>query len=160
MYAPRCTVVVARNARRLCTADPTARVGRGGKIPATRRKCASATRAGPRQTRTVSRIHEHCAACGFDGAAYADPELLESFRSLGQPLGRATRRCRPAPSTRPAPTTWSAIEYAAHSRDVTRLHAHGLEQALTRHEPTFPPISDDVVNDTAYVCRRRPCRGL
>ena len=54
----------------------------------------------------------------------------------------------PAPTcrVRPEPTTWSAIEYAAHSRDVTALHVYGVEQALTEDEPRYPPISDDVLN--------------
>ncbi len=41
---------------------------------------------------------------------------------------------------------WSAIEYAAHSRDVTASHVHGVEQALSQDEPKFPPISDDAIN--------------
>ena len=60
----------------------------------------------------------------------------------------------PAPTcARDPPTTWSAIEYAAHSRDVTAMHAFGVEQALTRDEPTFPPLSDDVVEPAARHLR-------
>ncbi|HEY5024117.1 MAG TPA: DinB family protein, partial [Acidimicrobiales bacterium] len=40
---------------------------------------------------------------------------------------------------------WSAIEYAAHTRDVIALHVYGVEQALTVDEPAFPPIGDDLV---------------
>jgi DinB superfamily len=94
----------------------------------------------------VTRVHEHCDACGFDGATYSDSELLDSLRSLGgrwrQQLAAAGVHLR----TRPAPTTWSAIEYAAHSRDVTALHVYGVEQALTQDEPRYPAISDDLVN--------------
>lgn len=51
---------------------------------------------------------------------------------------------------RPAPDVWSAIEYAAHSRDITALHAFGVEQALTVDEPTYPPImADDLVEAVA-----------
>jgi hypothetical protein len=50
---------------------------------------------------------------------------------------------------RPEPDTWSAIEYAAHSRDVTALHVFGVEQALTGKEPTFPPVGDDLVESAA-----------
>jgi hypothetical protein len=97
----------------------------------------------------VARDHEHCDACGFDGATYADSELLESLRALGdrwrQQLGAAGVHLR----SRPAPTTWSAIEYAAHSRDITALHVFGVEQALTQDEPRYPPISDDLVDRAA-----------
>ena len=97
----------------------------------------------------MGRVHEHCDACGFDGAGYSDSQLLDSVRGLGgrwqQLLAAAGEHLR----TRPAPATWSAIEYAAHSRDITRLHVFGVEQALIRDEPAFPPISDDLVDDAA-----------
>jgi hypothetical protein len=94
----------------------------------------------------VSRTHEQCDACGFDGATYADSELLESLRGLGDRWRHQLVAAGCHLRTRPTPTTWSAIEYAAHSRDVTALHAYGMEQALTSDEPTFPPISDDVID--------------
>jgi len=40
---------------------------------------------------------------------------------------------------------WSAIEYAAHTRDVIALHVYEVEQAVTADEPIFPPIGDDLV---------------
>lgn len=38
---------------------------------------------------------------------------------------------------------------AAHGRDVTALHAFGVEQALSLDEPHFPPIADDLVESAA-----------
>jgi hypothetical protein len=93
--------------------------------------------------------HEHCDQCGFDGSAYSDDDLLSALRELG-PRWRAL--LAPAGAnlrTRPAPGVWSAIEYAAHSRDVTALHAFGVEQALTIDEPVLPGISDDLVDRAA-----------
>ena len=62
--------------------------------------------------------HERCDVCGFDGAVFDDAGLLVALRSLGgrwrHQLGDAGHELR----TRPEPHTWSAIEYAAHSRDV------------------------------------------
>jgi DNA segregation ATPase FtsK/SpoIIIE, S-DNA-T family len=93
--------------------------------------------------------HEHCEACGFDGAGYSDGELLDALRQLGgrwrRQLGAAAGDLR----TRPAPATWSALEYAAHSRDVTALHVYGVEQALTGQEPVFPPIPEEVLEGAA-----------
>ena len=97
----------------------------------------------------MGRVHEQCDACGFDGARSTDLELLESLRTLGERWRRQLAAAGAHLRTRPAPTTWSAIEYAAHSRDVTAMHAFGVEQALTRDEPTFPPLSDDVVERAA-----------
>lgn len=95
--------------------------------------------------------HERCAACGFDGATYDDAALLSTARSLG-PSWRALLDAAGAElRTRPAPEIWSAIEYAAHSRDVTALHAFGVEQALTADEPTFPAIDGEDLIQSAAV---------
>ncbi len=97
----------------------------------------------------MAESHEHCAQCGFDGGAYTDAELLAALRRLGdrwrQQLVDAGVHLR----TRPAPETWSAIEYAAHSRDVTALHVYGVEQALLGTEPVFPAFAADAAADAA-----------
>jgi len=93
--------------------------------------------------------HERCEACGFDGGAYDDTALLAALGELGGQwrvlLSGAGGRLR----TRPAPGVWSALEYAAHSRDITALHAYGVEQALTGDEPVFPALADDLVESAA-----------
>jgi S-DNA-T family DNA segregation ATPase FtsK/SpoIIIE len=97
----------------------------------------------------VPSAHERCDACGFDGASYGDAELLEGLRDLG---GRWRRQLEVAGAdlrARPAPATWSAIEYAAHSRDITALHAYGVEQALAREEPVYPPVPEDAIDEAA-----------
>jgi hypothetical protein len=89
--------------------------------------------------------HERCDACGFDGGRYDDASLLAALRSLGT---RWRVRLNDAGSDlreRPEPEVWSAIEYAAHSRDITALHVFGVEQALTLDEPSFPEIADDLI---------------
>jgi hypothetical protein len=99
----------------------------------------------------VTRDHERCEACGFDGALYTEAALLEALRSLHerwrQQLGAAGSELR----IRPEPDTWSAIEYAAHSRDITALHVYGVEQALMQDEPIFPPIGDDLAEAAAVA---------
>src|SRR5215207_9187346 len=75
--------------------------------------------------------------------------LLDALDGLGErwrtKLAEAGDRVR----TRPEPDTWSAIEYAAHSRDVTALHVYGVEQALTGDEPAYPAIRDDLMHKAA-----------
>jgi hypothetical protein len=78
--------------------------------------------------------HEQCAACGFDGSDYEPEQLLEAGDEL---------------RIRPDPDTWSALEYAAHSRDVTALHVFGVEQALTVDDPAFPEIAGDELVQSA-----------
>lgn len=93
--------------------------------------------------------HEHCEACGFDGSTFDDLQLLAALRELGPRwralIGESGDRLR----LRPAPDVWSALEYAAHSRDITALHAFGVEQALTVDEPVFPAIEGDALIEAA-----------
>ena len=93
--------------------------------------------------------HEQCAACDFDGSEYGPTQLLEAIRHLGPQWKRLLLEAGEDLRTRPTPATWSAIEYAAHSRDVTALHVFGVEQALTMNEPTFPEIAGDELVESA-----------
>lgn len=93
--------------------------------------------------------HEQCAACGFDGAAYDATELLDVMRDLGRRWSSLLAGAGEELRLRPEPGVWSAIEYAAHSRDVTALHVFGVEQALSGTEPVFAPIDGDDLIATA-----------
>ena len=93
--------------------------------------------------------HERCEACGFDGGRYDDGELLDALRSLGPRWQALLAESGAELRRRPAPEVWSALEYAAHSRDITALHAYGVEQALTLDEPVFPDIAGDELIDAA-----------
>ncbi|HYA68697.1 MAG TPA: DinB family protein [Acidimicrobiales bacterium] len=94
--------------------------------------------------------HEVCAACGFDGASYDDADLVTALRSLGSGWGALIKASGGELRVRPKAGVWSAIEYAAHSRDVTALHVYGVEQALTADEPAFPAIEgEDLVQSAA-----------
>jgi len=85
--------------------------------------------------------HEQCTACNFDGSEYEPAQMLDAIRDLGPQWIRLLLDAGDELRQRPAPETWSALEYAAHSRDVTALHVFGVEQALTFDEPTFPEIA-------------------
>ena len=89
--------------------------------------------------------HEYCGACAFDGGRYDDDALLDGLRSLAPRWATLLSGAGKDVRTRPAPGVWSAIEYAAHSRDITALHVFGVEQALTRDEPSFPAIDGDAL---------------
>ncbi len=92
---------------------------------------------------------ERCEQCDFDGTRYDDAALLGAIDDLGPRwrtlLAGAGDRLR----TRPAPAVWSAVEYAAHSRDITALHVFGVEQALTGDEPVLPDIDSGLVDAVA-----------
>jgi hypothetical protein len=92
---------------------------------------------------------EHCDACGFDGARYDNGSLLDALRGQGGYWRALLVTSGSNLRVRPQPEVWSAIEYAAHTRDVIALHVYGVEQALNGDEPVFPPISDDLVESAA-----------
>jgi len=93
--------------------------------------------------------HERCDECGFDGGDYDDASLLAAVRSLGPRWRELLAIAGPQLRERPEPSVWSAIEYAAHSRDITALHVYGVEQALTVDEPVIPAIDGDLVDSAA-----------
>jgi hypothetical protein len=94
-------------------------------------------------------IHERCDACGFDGASYDDDSLIKSLSDQGARWRTLLGDAGPQLRIRPAPQVWSAIEYAAHTRDILALHVYGVEQALSVDEPVFPEISADLVDSAA-----------
>ncbi len=87
---------------------------------------------------------EECPECGFADSTVSDANAEESVRSLGARYQAALRgegsielsvaRLR----ARPEPSTWSALEYAAHMRDVVALWSWGLHRTLTDHAPELP----------------------
>jgi DinB family protein len=93
--------------------------------------------------------HEQCAACKFDGSEYEPAALLDAIRGLGPQWRHLLLEAGDDLRLRPAPDTWSALEYAAHSRDITALHVFGVEQALTLDEPAFPEIAGDELVEAA-----------
>jgi hypothetical protein len=93
--------------------------------------------------------HERCSACGFDGSTYGDASLVDSIVGLGSRWRALLIEAAPELRVRPESGTWSAIEYAAHSRDITALHVFGVEQALTADEPAYPAIEADTLIETS-----------
>jgi hypothetical protein len=94
-------------------------------------------------------LSESCADCGFI-YAQTRTELLAWLRSdvdafVARFEGIDAARVR----VRPAPDTWSPLEYACHVRDVLRVMAERIELAQREFEPTFTPMRRDerVVED-------------
>ena len=69
--------------------------------------------------------HEHCEAYGFDGAHDDDGSLLDSLYTLGSRWQALLATAGPELRVRPEPEVWSAIEYAAHSRDISLCTSTG-----------------------------------
>ena len=100
-------------------------------------------------------MNETCAACGFDASEYTRNDLLGTLRALA-PIWRTTAEGIDAAvlAARPADGVWSALEYAAHSRDVTAMMSYAVTRALEEENPDFgppPDAGDPVVPDSLAV---------
>ena len=87
-------------------------------------------------------LERRCPECGYDAASLAlddvGPALVDNACSWVEAvLPRADVRQRPDAST------WSALEYACHVRDVFRLYRFRLDLMLTEDDPDFPNWDQD-----------------
>jgi hypothetical protein len=91
-----------------------------------------------------------CEECGFD----FDGVTLESAPATVRDFGRRykapfTRLLKGEDeavlATRPAPDVWSAIEYAAHVRDVFALFDRRVQQIIAEHEPALEVVDHDTL---------------
>ena len=97
----------------------------------------------------VPEDHERCTACGFDGAVFDGSALLDALSALGPSWSALLDGAGEFLRVRPEPRTWSAIEYAAHSRDITELHRWAVGEALTGTEPVLPEVEADALIESA-----------
>lgn len=102
-------------------------------------------------TTTVDR-RETCAACRFDSDAYPHGDLVGTLGVL-EVWWRLLVAPEPAEvlGARPAPDTWSALEYCAHTELVVGLHAAGLELLMTGDDVVLPAFDDDDVANRSPV---------
>jgi S-DNA-T family DNA segregation ATPase FtsK/SpoIIIE len=92
---------------------------------------------------TVPAVDGRCEECGFDYDALDPAGAPAVFRALPRRYRAPLTRFLPGedPSQlirrRPAPTVWSALEYACHVRDVLGVQRGRLERMLTEDHPTL-----------------------
>src|SRR5690242_11248758 len=85
---------------------------------------------------------ERCDECGFDYAGVPAGQVPARLRAFGPAYVSAVAAVADV-RRRPAPHTWSALEYACHVRDVFRVQLLRLELALREDEPTFASMGRD-----------------
>jgi DinB superfamily len=83
-----------------------------------------------------------CPECGFDAAEVKATEVSEMI--LNNANAWRTVLNRSDVRVRPAPDTWSPLEYACHVRDVFDLYDIRLHLMLDQDAPTFPNWNQDV----------------
>lgn len=77
-----------------------------------------------------------CPDCGFDAGTVPRREIAAATRAnAGQWRALLLRSDAGALRTRPTPTTWSALEYGAHVRDVLAIMGARVEHVVREHEP-------------------------
>lgn len=86
-------------------------------------------------------LESRCPECGFDASTVSELEVPALLRANAAQWPAILERT--GVRDRPDDRTWSALEYAAHVRDVFRIFAHRLDLMLTRENPTFPNWDQD-----------------
>ncbi|MBL1074500.1 DinB family protein [Nocardia sp. 2] len=83
-------------------------------------------------------LERTCTECGFDPAATSYEAVPGLVRGSARRLGVALTA--PNAAVRPDDSTWSALEYAAHVRDVCRIFEHRLDITRTASGRPGPVI--------------------
>lgn len=101
-------------------------------------------------------LQRRCTECGVE-AARESPVTVRPVMSDAVDRWQTVLR-RPAVAARPDEATWSALEYAAHVRDVCGLFSRRLELMATRDEPTFPDWDQDTAAVAGAYAQQDPQR--
>lgn len=86
-------------------------------------------------------LESRCPECGFDSSTLSEREVPGLLKANAAQWPAILERTNVR--ERPNEQTWSALEYAAHVRDVLRIFAHRLDLMLTKENPTFPNWDQD-----------------
>jgi len=91
----------------------------------------------------MTATQEPCQECGFDYEALDPADIPAVIRSFAKRYRAPLNRFLPGEDgdslvrQRPEPETWSALEYAAHVRDVFANYAGWIELTLAQDRPTL-----------------------
>jgi hypothetical protein len=88
-------------------------------------------------------LEKPCAECGFDASVLSERDVAALIRSNAG-LWPAVL-ARPDATARPDDSTWSALEYAAHVRDVFRIFEVRLHLMLDQNNPLFANWDQDEI---------------
>ena len=86
-------------------------------------------------------LDQACPECGFDPRALTGADVADLLR--GTVPRWAAVLARPDAADRPAPQTWSPLEYGAHVRDVCTMFDGRARLMLTQHDPLFANWDQD-----------------
>lgn len=93
-----------------------------------------------------------CDECGFDPTTIANGDIAETLRATAPRWAAALAGA--AVRQRPAPQTWSPLEYACHTRDVHTLFADRIARMRASDTPHFADWDGDAVAiEMAYAAQ-------
>lgn len=85
-----------------------------------------------------------CAECGFEAGSFDAESVGPAIRGNVEAWIQVLANDGVAIRRRPDATTWSALEYACHVRDVLRIFDERLGLMLTEDGPQYPNWDQDV----------------
>ena len=97
-----------------------------------------------------------CEECGFDATELSPTDAVAALRKFPRRYRAPLTRLLPGEDgavlrRRPEPGTWSALEYAAHVRDVFGTYAGRVRRTLDEDRPEFEgPRPDELVESGRY----------
>ena len=83
----------------------------------------------------LTTVDEPCDECGFDASAIPEAGLADAVRALGDAWRAGFVLAAPSVTEHPDDTTWSALEYACHTRDVLAVFASRVTLTLVEDDP-------------------------
>jgi len=93
-------------------------------------------------------LERPCEECGFDASTLSERDVADLIRANATRWPAVLER--DDVRVRPDERTWSALEYAAHVRDVFRIFDGRLHLMLEQDDPVYPNWDQD---ETAVVER-------
>ena len=87
-------------------------------------------------------LQRPCPECGLDTQEISRDAIAGMIRTNAAAWQDALTGAGDA-RRRPAPGTWSALEYGCHVRDVLRLYDERLQLMLTEDDPLYPNWDQD-----------------
>jgi len=91
---------------------------------------------------------ERCEECGFEYDSVQPGDAVVALRAFPKRYRAPLTRLLPGEDAgllriRPDPSTWSALEYAAHVRDVFGWYGERIRQTLVEDRPVFDGLDPD-----------------
>src|SRR5438445_724088 len=95
-------------------------------------------------------VDERCEECGFEYDSVQPADAVTQIRRFPKRYRAPLTRLLPGEDvailrTRPEPTTWSALEYAAHVRDIFGAYGERIQRTLAEDRPVFDGMDPDTL---------------